>query len=56
MTQLNLMANRITSDGARALIESPGLRRLARLDLLRNDIAAAEQKGLRDRFGPCVVC
>jgi hypothetical protein len=56
LTWLNLTANRVTSKGAKALIESPYLTRLGRLDLPRNDIGEKEQHGLRDRFGPFVYC
>jgi hypothetical protein len=56
LTYLNLTANCITSAGAQILIDSSVLPRLARLDLLRNDISEAEQQMLRDRFGPFVYC
>src|SRR5262249_37282555 len=49
---LNLNANRLTGLAARALIDSPHLDKLVRLELARNDIGVQEQSALRERFGP----
>jgi uncharacterized protein (TIGR02996 family) len=55
LTRLDLSGNPINDEAAKALVDSPHLNRLRRLDLSGNDLSHAMIASLNERFGPGVV-